>query len=144
MRSKSLGDELPSSAFFEEKSWIQKLDGSKLENLLWVLYILFLCLNFLDIFSTSLVIGPVQNFHEHNVLAARLFAMNFQGFLLALLLKFAPAFPLFYIVFLKDSGKNNSFQIRIVKISALFALIIGHSFYVGVVFFNNLPQLIFQ
>jgi hypothetical protein len=126
----------------EEKLWIEKLDLAKLDNALWVLYILFICLNFLDIFSTSLVLGQAQNFHENNVLAARLFTMNLPGFLLAVVLKFAPAFPLFYIVFLKESTSKYSFQVRIIKISALFALIVGDSFYGAVVLLNNIPQLL--
>ena len=127
-----------------DKSWIERLDGDNLDNVLWVLYIIYLCLNFLDIFSTSLVIGQAENFQEHNVLASRLFSMNLQGFLLALMLKFAPAFPLFYLIFLRDSKSKNPFQIRILKISALFALIIGDSFYFAIVFLNNIPQLMLQ
>ncbi|MFI5421264.1 MAG: DUF5658 family protein [Nitrososphaerales archaeon] len=126
----------------QEKLWIEKLDVAKLDNALWVLYILFICLNFLDIFSTSLVLGQTQNFHENNILAARLFAMNLPGFLLAVVLKFAPAFPLFYIVFLKESTSKHSFQVRIIKVSALFALIVGDIFYGAVVFLNNIPQLL--
>lgn len=131
-------------AIQREKLWIEKLNGSRLDNVLWILYIFFICLNFLDIFSTSLVLGQGQNFQERNILAARLFTMSFTGFLLALMLKFAPAFPLFYIVFLEESRSKHSFQIRTIKVSALFALIIGDSFYCAVVLLNNIPQLLFQ
>ena len=122
--------------------WLDKLDVASLDDLLWVLYIFFICLNFLDIFTTSLAIDGFQHFQEHNILAARLFSMNLGGFLLALLLKFSPAFPLFYITFLRDPRNKYSFQVRVVKVSALFALIVGNSFYVAVVFLNNIPLLL--
>ena len=128
----------------EKKHWIETINLSGLDDVLWVLYIFFLCLNFLDIFSTSLALGIQSAFQENNILAARLFSMNWQGFLLALILKFSPAFPLFFMVFLKDFGSKYSFQVRIVKVAALFALFFGDSFYVIVVLLNNIPQLISQ
>ncbi len=67
------------------KLWLASLDLEKLDNLLWPLYIAFICLNFLDIYTTSLALGNALVFQERNVLAARLFTMNFQGFILALL-----------------------------------------------------------
>ena len=99
-------------------------------------------MNFLDIFSTSLALGGSTNFQENNILAARLFSMNLYGFIAALLLKFAPAFPLFYITFLKDPESKYSLQVRVIKISALFALVVGDSFYVAIVFLNNIPLLL--
>ena len=81
-------------------------------------------------------------FQERNILAARLFAMNYQGFLFALLLKFAPTLPLFYAVFLKDPENKHIHQIRLIKVSAMAALIVGDAFYVWVVLLNNIPVLL--
>src|SRR3984893_6115145 len=125
-----------------KNSWLEKLDVASLDDTLWVLYIFFVCLNFLDIFSTSLALGNQISFQENNILAARLFAMSTQGFLLAILLKFASTFPLFFIIFLKDQRNKYSFQVKIVKVSALFALVVGVIFYVAVVFLNNIPLLV--
>ena len=68
-----------------DKKWLASLDLSKLDNILWPLYIAFICLNFLDLYTTSLALSNALVFQERNILAARLFAMNFQGFLFALL-----------------------------------------------------------
>ena len=68
--------------------------------------------------------------------------MNFQGFLFALLIKFAPAFPLFYAVFLGDPQNRHTYQIRLIKVSAIAALIVGDAFYVWVVLLNNIPVLL--
>ncbi len=124
------------------KNWLSSLDLQKLDNILWPLYIAFICLNFLDIYTTSLALGNSLVFQERNILAARLFAMNFQGFVLALLVKFAPTFPLFYAVFVGDSKSHGGYQIRLIKVSAIAALIVGDAFYVWVVLFNNIPTLV--
>ncbi|HVB13007.1 MAG TPA: DUF5658 family protein [Nitrososphaerales archaeon] len=125
-----------------DKKWLGNLDLSRLDNILWPLYIAFICLNFLDLYTTSLALSNSLVFQERNILAAKLFAMNFQGFLFALLIKFAPAFPLFYAVFLGDPKNSHGYQIRLIKVSAIVALIIGDAFYVWVVLLNNIPVLL--
>ncbi|MGI0091227.1 MAG: DUF5658 family protein [Nitrososphaerales archaeon] len=126
-----------------DRKLVGRLDIEKLDNLLWPLYIGFICLNFLDIYTTSIALGSAQQiFQEHNLLAAKLFAMSTEGFLFALVIKFAPAFPLFYVVFLKDDAQKHSYQVRLVKVSALAALIVGDAFYIVVVLFNNIPVLL--
>ena len=132
-----------------DKKWLVNLNLSKLDNILWPLYIAFICLNFLDLYTTTLALytttislrNPLV-FQERNILAARLFTMNFQGFLFALLIKFAPAFPLLYAVFLRDPKNTHAYQIRLIKVSAIAALIIGDAFYMWVVLLNNVPVLL--
>jgi hypothetical protein len=125
-----------------DKRWISSLDLRKLNNILWPLYVAFICLNFLDIYTTSLAMSNALVFQERNILAARLFAMNFQGFLFALILKFSPTFPLFYAVFMVDPSNKHAHQIRLIKVAAIFALVVGDLFYVWVVLLNNIPVLL--
>ena len=125
-----------------DKRWITSLDLRKIDDILWPLYIAFICLNFLDLYTTSLALSNALVFQERNILAARLFAMNFQGFLFALLIKFAPTFPLFYAVFLGDPENKHAYQIRLIKVAAVAALIVGDAFYVWVVLLNNIPVLL--
>ncbi len=125
-----------------DKKWLTSLDLSRLDNILWPLYIAFICLNFLDLFTTSLALSNSLVFQERNILAAKLFAENFQGFLFALMIKFAPTFPLFYAVFLRDPQNKHPYQIRLIKVSAIAALIVGDAFYAWVVLLNNIPVLL--
>lgn len=124
-----------------DKRWIASLNITRLNNILWPLYVAFICLNFLDIYTTSIALSTPGIFVERNILAAKLFASSFLGFIFALLVKFAPAIPLFYAVFVGDSQKYG-YQVRIVKVSALAALIAGVAFYSVVVLLNNIPVLI--
>ena len=125
-----------------DRKWLANLNIAKTDNILWPLFIAFICLNFLDIYTTSIAMGDSPVFQEHNILAAKLFAMNFRGFLLALLIKLAPALPMFYAVFLRDPGNKHPYQVRLIKASALAALIVGDAFYVWVVLLNNIPVLL--
>ena len=125
-----------------DKRWISNLNLARLNNILWPLFVAFICLNFLDIYTTSIALGTSNLFKEENVLAARLFAMKFQGFMLALILKFAPALPLFYAVFMDEPKSGHAFQIRLIKVGALAALVAGDIFYVMVVLLNNIPVLL--
>lgn len=81
-------------------------------------------------------------FQERNMIAAKLFAMNFQGFLIALAIKFAPVLPLFYAVFVNDPQNKHPYQIRLVKVGAYAALVAGDLFYGTVVILNNIPVLL--
>jgi hypothetical protein len=125
-----------------DKRWITQLNLARLNNVLWPLYVAFICLNFLDIYTTSIALSHSQVFQEHNVLGAQLFSMKFGGFSLALVLKLVPSIPLFYAVFVQDRSGKHAYHIRLVKISALFALVVGDAFYVLVVLLNNVPVLL--
>ena len=125
-----------------DKRWIMSLNLDRLNNFLWPLFIAFICLNFLDIYTTSFAMSSPLIFHERNMFAARLFAMSFRGFLVALMMKFAPVIPPFYAVFVNDSHDRYAYQIKLVKVSALAALVAGDVFYGLVVLLNNIPVLL--
>lgn len=124
-----------------DKRWIANINVNKINNILWPLFVAFICLNFLDIYTTSIALSNPSVFWERNILAARLFTSYFGGFLFAVVIKFAPALPLSYAVFVGDSQKYR-YQVRIVKVSALAALAVGVAFYCIVVLFNNIPVLL--
>jgi hypothetical protein len=121
---------------------VLSLDLSILNDLLWPLFIGFLCLNFLDVYSTVLAVktGPV--FQEHNPIAAALFTMQFRGFLVAMVLKYLPAVPLFYLVFLKDPLDLHRYETRMVKFAALCALCAADILLLYIVGINNIPILV--
>jgi len=125
-----------------ETFWLNKLNLHALDSVLWPLLTAYLCLNFLDLYTTSIAIGGSQAFQEYNIIAAKLFSMKFGGFLLAIILKFAPVFPLFYAVFSSDRSGKHHLQIRVIKISALLTLVIGDTFYSAIVLLNNIPVLL--
>jgi hypothetical protein len=125
-----------------DKRWLSSLNLKRLDNILWPLFVAFVCLNFLDIYTTSIALGTSTLFREENVLAAKLFSMKFQGFMLALIIKFAPALPLSYAVFMGETKSGHSYQVRLIKVGALAALVAGDLFYVLVVLFNNIPVLV--
>lgn len=125
-----------------DRHWLMSLGLERLDNFLWPLFIAFICLNFLDIYTTSFAMSSPLVFYERNLIAARLFAMSFEGFLVAFLVKFAPLLPLFYAVFVKDSRNKYPYQIRLVKVGAIVALVGGDVFYAIVVLLNNIPVLL--
>ena len=102
-----------------------------------VLLSVFIALNFLDALTTlvALQAGPI--FVEHNPIAAGLFRMDFGGFLVALGLKYLPVVPLAYATFV-SRGEHSGLGIRIVKVSALVALVAADLFYLFVVGSNSL------
>ncbi|MDG6921655.1 MAG: hypothetical protein JRN59_09015, partial [Nitrososphaerota archaeon] len=81
-------------------------------------------------------------FHEENPLAAALFDLQFRGYLLALLFKYLPMIPLFYLVFMQDKGEKHAMQVRMVKLSAVIALTGADLLLFYVVGINNLHALL--
>ncbi len=125
-----------------DKRWLMKLKVETLDKYLWPLYVAFICLNFLDIYSTALAMTSGSTFYELNRFAASLFKLDFGGYLIAVALKFMPAVPLFYAVFCKDPKNEHPIQIRTVKYAGLIALIVGDIIYSYVVGVNNIPILL--
>jgi len=123
---------------------IMSLNIKVLNSMLWPLFIGYLCLSFLDVYSTvlALKVGPI--FYERNPIAATLFGMQFRGFLIAMLLKYLPAIPLFYLVFLKDPLDLHPYEVRLVKFGALCALCAADIYLLYVVGVNNIPQLVWN
>jgi hypothetical protein len=123
---------------------IMGLNLTVLNDLLWPLFIGFLCLNFLDVYSTVLAVKTGPLFQEHNPIAATLFNMQFGGFLVAMILKYLPAIPLFYLVFLKDPLDLHSYETRLVKFAALCALCAADILLLYIVGINNIPLLLWS
>lgn len=124
-----------------DRKFISELNVQLLNNFLWPLYIAFICLNFLDVYSTLLAMNTGAQFRELNPIAAVLFGLQFHGFLTATAFKYLPAIPLFYIVFAKDSPNRHALEIRVVKFAALVALVAADLLLVYVVGINNIPEL---
>lgn len=114
-----------------------------LQKFLWPLFIAFVCLNFLDVYMTTLAFDFGPLFHEENPIAAALFGAQFQGYLLALVFKYLPMIPLFYLVFVQDTQGTHRVQIRTLKLAGLVALAGADALLFYVVGINNLHALLF-
>ena len=112
-----------------------------IDKVLGPLYIAFLCLDFLDVYSTLLAIRSTFEFHELNPIASDLFSMKFDGFLIAMAFKYLPAIPLFYLVYAKENKPEHAFQIRLMRFVALVALIAAVGLLGYIVAWNNIPTL---
>ena len=125
-----------------DREFIMSLDIRLIEKLLIPLYAAFLCLDFLDVYSTLLAMKSAIDFHELNPIASALFSMRFDGFLIAMVLKYLPAVPLFYLVYANDRSGLHAFQIRLMRFAALVALVAGDLVLGYIVAINNLPTLL--
>jgi hypothetical protein len=125
-----------------DRQFIGQLNVHTLNNLLWPLYVAFICLNFLDVYSTLLAMNRAESFRELNPIAAVLFGLQFPGFLTATIFKYLPAVPLFYAVFSSDSSGKHALEIRVVKFTGLVALIASDILLAYVVGINNIPELV--
>ena len=103
-----------------------------------------MCLDFLDVYSTLLAMKSSFEFHELNPIASALFSMKFDGFLIAIAFKYLPAIPLFYLVYVRDSSGEHSFQIRLVRFVGLVSLIAADGVLGYIVAWNNVPILLAQ
>ncbi len=124
-----------------DRKFISELNLGTMNNLLWPLYVAFISLNFLDVYSTLLATQWLGSFRELNPIAAILFGLRFRGFLMATIFKYLPAIPLFYLVFAADFSGKRSVEIRLVKFAGLVALIASDILLFYVVGLNNLPEL---
>src|ERR1700741_684804 len=102
--------------------FIMSLNISFMEKLLLPLYVAYLCLDFLDVYSTLLAMRS-DLFQELNPIASALFSLRFEGFLIAIAFKYLPAIPLFFLVFVKDPHNRHPMEIRLVRFAALVALV---------------------
>jgi Domain of unknown function (DUF5658) len=125
-----------------DRKWIMALDMRVMNDLLWPLFIAYLCLNFLDVYMTTLAMNFGPLFHELNPLAAALFDLQFQGYLLALALKYLPVVPIFYVVFARDKDGTHQFGLRVVKFSVLIALVGADALLLYVVGIHNLQSFL--
>jgi hypothetical protein len=125
-----------------DRQFIMSLSLPFLDKVLLPLYATFLCLDFLDVYSTLIALKSSFDFHELNPIASALFSMRFDGFLLAIAFKYLPAIPLFYLVFAKDKFDRHPFEIRLVRFVALVALIAVDGLLGYIVAWNNIPTLL--
>jgi len=124
-------------ARLRETKFLMSFDLVSVNKWLLILLSVFVALNFFDACTTLLAIqaGPV--FVEHNPIAARLFQLDFTGFVVALVLKYMPVLPLAYATFIR-AKESRGLGLRIVKVSAFMALAAADLFYVLVVSSNSL------
>jgi hypothetical protein len=125
-----------------DRRFIGQLDLRLLNDFLWPLYVGFLCLNFMDLYSTLVAMKVADVFREMNPIASALFSHQFEGFLLAVAFKYLPAIPLFYVVFAKDASSRHPLEIRVVKFIGLVTLISADMILFYIVAINNFPQLL--
>ena len=125
-----------------DRQWIMGLNMRVMNDLLWPLFVGYLCLNFLDVYMTTLAMNFGPLFHELNPLAAALFDWQFQGYLLALALKYLPVLPIFYVVFASDREEKHQFGLRVVKFSVLVALVGADLLLLYVVGIHNAMSLL--
>lgn len=123
-----------------DRQFIMSLDLNLLDRILVPLYVGFLCLDFMDVYSTLLAMKSTFDFHELNPIASQLFSMKFDGFLIAIAFKYLPAIPLFYLVYVRDSG-SHPFEIRLLRFVGLVSLIAADLLLGYIVIWNNIPTL---
>jgi len=124
-----------------DRAWLMSLSLSKLETWSAPMLAALLVLNFVDVLSTLTALKVTPYFVELNPVVSGLLYMGFGGFLIALLLKYAPIIPLLYAVFASDRADRHPLGIRMVKVSAFVVLIAANVFYVYVVG-SNLVSLL--
>jgi hypothetical protein len=124
---------------------LMSLSPAKLEIRMVPMLGALLVLNFIDVISTLVALHATPYFVELNPIVSGLLYVGFAGFLIALVLKYAPIIPLVYAVFARDRANKHPMGIRMIKISALIALVAANVFYVLVVGSNlgNLLRLFF-
>ncbi len=125
-----------------DRQFIMSLNLNFMDKVLIPLYATFLCLDFLDVYSTLMAMKSSFDFRELNPIASALFSMRFDGFLIAIAFKYLPAIPLFYLVFVRDSAGLHPFQIRLVRFVGLVALVAADGLLGYIVAWNNIPTLL--
>lgn len=125
-----------------DRLFIMSLSLSFLDKVLAPLYATFLCLDFLDVYSTLLAMKSSFDFHELNPIASALFSLHFSGFLIAVAFKYLPAIPLFYLVYVRDPSGQHPFEIRLVRFVGLVSLIAADGLLGYIVAWNNIPILL--
>ena len=119
-----------------------QFEVSTLEKYAWPLLVGFICLNFLDVYQTTLAMTQGAAFHEENPLAAMFFDRQFQGYLTAIAFKYLPLIPFFFLVFVRDRTGVHGTQIKTLKFAAIVALAGANVYLVYVVGIHNLQSLL--
>lgn len=136
-----LGDSIR-RANARDRQFIMSLNLEFLDKVVVPLYVIFLCLDFMDVYSTLLAMKSTLEFHELNPIASALFSMKFDGFLLAMVFKYLPAIPLFYLVYARDNSGLHYFEIRLARFVGFVCLVAADGFLGYIVIWNNIPILL--
>jgi Domain of unknown function (DUF5658) len=124
------------AARLRETKYLMSFNLSKLNQRLLILLSVFVTLNFFDALTTLLAIRAGPTFMELNPIASGLFQLDFAGFVVALVLKYMPMVPLAYATFV-PARDDSGMPMRVVKVSALVALVAADVFYLFVVGSNS-------
>jgi hypothetical protein len=141
-RARARMKERYAAARVRETKFLMSFDLARLNSRLLVLLSVFVALNFFDAATTLIAIKAGPPLVELNPIASGLFRMDFEGFMVALGLKYIPMVPLVYATFL-PAESNRPVALRVVKVSVLVALVAADIFYVAVVGSNSLNLLRF-
>ena len=141
-RAKEKLSEHFAGVYQRDQEWMMRFDLGILTKMIWPLFVGFICLNFLDVYTTTLAMNFGSLFHEENPIAKAMFDRQFQGYLLALAFKYLPVIPLFYIVFVGDGQGRHPLGIRVVKFTALIALTGSDILLLYVVGVHNIMSLL--
>jgi hypothetical protein len=136
-RTRARMKERYAAARLRETGFLMSFDIVRLNGRLVFLLSLLIGLNFLDALTTLVAINLGPSFVELNPIASGLFRLDFIGFMAALALKYIPIIPLVYATLL-PADSERVLALRIVKVSALIALVAADLFYIGVVGSNSL------
>ena len=123
-------------ARIRETKFLMSFDIAKVNKRLVLLLGVFVALSFLDILTTLVALRLGPQFVELNPIASGLFRLDFPGFVTALTLKYMPIIPLAYATVLKGDGRREV-VLRVVKVSALIALVAADIIYIAVVGSNS-------
>jgi hypothetical protein len=121
---------------------MMELPLGTIERFTFPLLVGFVCLNFLDVYTTTLAMTYGSAFRELNPVAALLFDKQFQGYLVAIAFKYLPLIPILYIVFVGDESGRHETQIRTLKFTALVVLAGADIYLLYVVGIHNFQSLL--
>lgn len=119
-----------------DKELVRSIDIRQLNR--WLMFSLSLLsvLFLLDVISTLVAINGMPGFIELNVIVAPLFDRGFEGFLLALALKYYLLLPVAVVISLKPYGTKFDVVVRVAKLGVLTGLIAGNLLYTFIVMHN--------
>ncbi|MDV3243928.1 MAG: DUF5658 family protein [Nitrososphaerales archaeon] len=125
-----------------ERRMVQGIDLAMIQKFLVPLYVAFILLNFSDALTTLVAMTRSLHFVELNPFASTLFKMQLPGFAYAIFMKYVPAVPLFFMVFVRDEQGNHDVEVRLLKFAA-FVVLAAADIYLGyIVLGNNLPKIL--
>ena len=128
------------AARIRETRYLMSFDLAKVNRRLVILLSVFVTLSFLDILTTLVALRLGPPFVELNPIASGLFRLDFPGFVTALTRKYKPVIPLADATVLRADGRREV-VLRVVKVSALIALVAADIIYLAVVGSNSFTLL---